>query len=157
MLDRKKDTVIFDMDGTLANIERRRKFAAYSDGNLCWKTFFHWYNVKVLDEPNEPVMLHFKMLRDWGYRIFVFSARIENLRYETMEFLLKNDCKPDMMVLKADDDTRPDDIVKKEWLDKYFPGEEKDRILCVYDDRDKVVNMWRKNGVTCFQVNEGNF
>jgi hypothetical protein len=27
----------------------------------------------------------------------------------------------------------------------------------MFDDRDKVVQMWRNNGLTCFQVNYGNF
>ena len=34
---------------------------------------------------------------------------------------------------------------------------ESDKFLCVYDDRDKVVAMWRRNGVACFQVAEGDF
>jgi len=27
----------------------------------------------------------------------------------------------------------------------------------VFDDRDKVVNMWRENGIPCLQVAPGNF
>ena len=38
-----------------------------------------------------------------------------------------------------------------------FPGDKKDRILCVFDDRTKVVNMWRDNGLSCFQVAPGDF
>jgi hypothetical protein len=30
-------------------------------------------------------------------------------------------------------------------------------IMCVFDDRDKVVKMWRENGISCFQVNYGDF
>ena len=30
-------------------------------------------------------------------------------------------------------------------------------VVCSFDDRDKVVQMWRDNGITCFQVNYGNF
>ena len=50
-------------------------------------------------------------------------------------------------------DRRPDVEVKQEILD-YLP---KDRIRCVLDDRDQVVDMWRKNGLTCLQVAEGTF
>jgi hypothetical protein len=49
----------------------------------------------------------------------------------------------------------PDDQLKKRWLDQLFP--KKEEILCVFDDRDKVVRMWRDNGLTCLQVGEGNF
>jgi hypothetical protein len=29
--------------------------------------------------------------------------------------------------------------------------------MCVFDDRDKVVKMWRDNDISCFQVNYGDF
>ena len=45
-------------------------------------------------------------------------------------------------------DRRPDVEVKQEILD-YLP---KDRIRYVLDDRDQVVDMRRKNGLTCLQV-----
>ena len=51
----------------------------------------------------------------------------------------------------------PDDKLKKHWLDLLFEGEKKNDILCVFDDREKVVKMWRENGVDCFQVAEGKF
>jgi hypothetical protein len=49
----------------------------------------------------------------------------------------------------------PDDILKEAWLREQFP--DKNNILCVYDDRDKVVAMWRRNGIPCFQVAPGDF
>ena len=30
-------------------------------------------------------------------------------------------------------------------------------VLCVLDDRDQVVRMWRHRGLTCLQVAPGNF
>jgi hypothetical protein len=36
-----------------------------------------------------------------------------------------------------------------------FP--DKSDILCIFDDRDKVVKMWRSNGIACFQVAPGDF
>ena len=51
----------------------------------------------------------------------------------------------------------PDDELKQHWLDTLFPDDKKNGILCVFDDRQKVVDMWRRNGVTCFQVDDGNF
>lgn len=49
----------------------------------------------------------------------------------------------------------PDDKLKKLWLDDLInDGYD---IMCVFDDRDKVVKMWRENGIACFQVNYGSF
>jgi hypothetical protein len=58
------------------------------------------------------------------------------------------------LYMRQDGDFRRDDIVKQEILDKYI---DKDRVLFVLDDRDQVVDMWRRNGLTCFQVAEGDF
>ena len=49
----------------------------------------------------------------------------------------------------------PDDKLKNDWLNTKFP--DKDDVLCVFDDRDKVVDMWRRNGISCFQVAPGTF
>ena len=59
------------------------------------------------------------------------------------------------MLMRRTKDYRSDDIVKKEMLDEmraigYNP-------TLVFDDRDRVVKMWRENGLRCFQVAEGDF
>ena len=51
----------------------------------------------------------------------------------------------------------PDDKLKQGWLDDLWPDDKKDSIVCVFDDRDKVVKMWREIGLTCMQVAPGNF
>ena len=50
---------------------------------------------------------------------------------------------------------KPDDKLKEDWLNELFPN--KSDIFAVFDDRNKVVDMWRRNGLTCFQVADGNF
>ena len=32
-----------------------------------------------------------------------------------------------------------------------------DNVAMVFDDRNQVVDMWRQNGLTCFQVADGDF
>jgi len=48
----------------------------------------------------------------------------------------------------------PDNELKKQFLDEHVNI---DDVFLVVDDRQQVVDMWRKNGLTVFQVNEGNF
>ena len=50
-----------------------------------------------------------------------------------------------------------DDKLKQIWLDDLFPKKDKDKIVCIFDDRSKVVDMWRDNGLTCMQVAPGDF
>ena len=53
-------------------------------------------------------------------------------------------------------DTRDDRIVKREIYEREIKG--KYNVLWVLDDRNKVVDMWRRElGLTCLQVAEGNF
>lgn len=48
-----------------------------------------------------------------------------------------------------------DDIVKEEiLLTKLVPDF---NVVAFIDDRKRVVDMWRRNGFTVFQVAEGNF
>ena len=42
-------------------------------------------------------------------------------------------------------------------LDYAIQDVDKDDIFAVFDDRNQVVDMWRDNGITCFQVAEGDF
>ena len=48
----------------------------------------------------------------------------------------------------------PDEILKKAMLDTFV---DIDDVFMTVDDRQKVVDMWRENGLTCFQVAPGDF
>jgi hypothetical protein len=34
---------------------------------------------------------------------------------------------------------------------------DRERLVGAFDDRQRVVDMWRRNGITCFQVAPGDF
>ena len=53
-------------------------------------------------------------------------------------------------------DSTPDEILKRQWYEE-LPQNDKERLVCVFDDRQKVVDMWRSIGVTCLQVAAGDF
>ena len=48
----------------------------------------------------------------------------------------------------------PDEKLKLQWLTDM---DWKDNVEMVFDDRQKVVDMWREIGLTCMQVAPGNF
>lgn len=147
-------TVIFDLDGTLAIIDKRRKKATSSNGYFNWKTFFAPENIQ-LDEPNVPVIKTFQAMKAAGFEVGIFSGRDSISRKETEEWLLENGIKWDFLRMRPKGTFTKDDILKKSWLDDFI-AEDKE-ILCTFDDRDKVVKMWRDNGISCFQVAPGNF
>ena len=51
---------------------------------------------------------------------------------------------------------RPDEELKSYWY-LSLSEEDKKRLVAVFDDRTKLVKMWRSLGVACFQVAEGDF
>ena len=147
-------TIIFDLDGTLALIDERRALAAKPNGKINWKVFFDPNNIQ-LDKPNWSVIDMFLSLKKSGYRVGVFSGR-DSISYdETHEWLNKYGIEPDFLRMRPQGTFTPDDVLKKEWLDEEVNNGH--TILCVFDDRDKVVKMWREKGISCFQVAPGNF
>jgi hypothetical protein len=58
-------------------------------------------------------------------------------------------------ILAARNDNRPDEVIKLELYKLHVEPDYK--ILFVLDDRNKVVDMWRDNGLKCLQVANGDF
>jgi len=134
---------IFDLDGTLANINHRRHFV--EDGNHDWENF---YKECIHDTPNIDVLRLFNILSQ-EYDCIIFSGRCDSVREETEEWLRKYFIIPrGGLYMRKKGDNTPDEILKKNWI-KEFP---KDRVAGIFDDRNKVVKMWRDEGYTCFQV-----
>jgi phosphoglycolate phosphatase-like HAD superfamily hydrolase len=150
----KQQTAIFDLDGTLALIDKRRALAAKPNGKINWKTFFAPENIS-LDEPNLPVIASFKAMKAAGFRVGIFSGRDSISRQQTEDWLAQHGIQPDFLFMRMQGSFTPDDVLKKDWLDREMAAGHE--IMCVFDDRDKVVKMWRENGISCFQVAPGNF
>ncbi len=154
-----KNIVIFDLDGTIADIEDRRKLSTKLDGKINWSKFFDPENIS-LDKPNEAVITCAQSLKATGCKIIILSGRSKATEEATLQWLTKYNVPFDFIRMRPVGHLwqfMADDKLKKNWLDELFPGEKKESILCVFDDRDKVVKMWRENGLICFQVAPGNF
>ena len=150
-------SVIFDLDGTLALIDTRRKISTKPNGKIDWDKFFDPKNIN-LDRPNWPVIDTLNLFRDKGLNIVIFSGRSEITKDATVDWLNKFDVPFDVLKMRPTSKEfkfKPDDKLKEDWLNELFPN--KSDIFAVFDDRNKVVEMWRRNGITCFQVADGDF
>ena len=144
----KKTFIVCDLDGTLANIEHRRYLVESKP-----KQWDEFYARCKDDSPNLPVIEVVRALT-LSYLMIIVSGRRESTRRDTIKWLSDNRIVYSDLIMRPDGDFRADDILKEEILNTKF---NKEQILCVFDDRDKVVQMWRRNGLTCFQVADGNF
>lgn len=151
---------IFDLDGTLALIQHRRHFVERERKAQDWAAF---YAACTDDEPNNPVIRVMESLRQTGAEVWIFSGRSDEVRGKTVDWLAQHTsflthelAGPPMLTMRAAGDYTPDDVLKRSWLDDML-REDRDRLYCAFDDRDRVVKMWRDAGVTCLQVAEGEF
>ena len=148
--------VIFDLDGTLADISARRKLATKDNGKLDWDVFLDRDNIK-LDVPNQKVVDMARMINDTDrYQIFILSGRTKGTYRTTQQWLIQNDIPFDDLIMRPTDKHHhfmKDSDLKQMWLDDIGV----DNVAMVFDDRQQVVDMWRKNGLTTFQVADGDF
>ena len=154
--------VIFDLDGTLADIKHRlhhinpvtpeqHKNAAEGDYLPDWDAFNMACNK---DEPKSHIIELLKMCQHYGKSIAIFSGRMETARERTIEWLARNGIKYDVLEMRKNKDYRSDVDVKQEMFDKHF---RRDQIWFVVDDRDKVVDLWRDLGLICLQCQKGDY
>lgn len=151
---------IFDLDGTLALIDHRRHFVTMTDGRTAadWRAFFL---ACTLDEPNWPVIGTLGALIKSGADVWIWSGRSSEVMNQTVAWLqryLPTEVDPDelQLCMRIEGDFTPDEQLKEQWLQALSEYDRK-RLVAVFDDRDKVVSMWRRNGVACFQVAPGEF
>lgn len=146
-----KQTVLFDIDGTLADIEHRRRFVEADPPD--WGSFFKHMGD---DTPNEAIVKLYHTLWDSDeYEILILSGRPEKYRAITEQWFIWNEIPFTRILMRGLNDMRSDVIVKKEMLDALLT--EGHKIAFVVDDRNSVVDMWRENGITCLQCDYGDF
>jgi len=157
-----KKWVIFDLDGTLADISVRRKSSEKPNGKLDWDIFFSDKLVSA-DKPNQPVIEMAKALHAQGYQIAIFSGRSASSQDITKEWLHQHNVPFNLLRMRPTVHPfkfMPDEKLKQDWFNEVFANPvdmDEAEVVAVFDDRDKVVNMWREIGLTCMQVAPGNF
>lgn len=146
-------TVVFDIDGTLANIDHRRHFVSSKPKN--WMAFRRGM---ANDPVNWDIQFTLLAYKKMGCTILIASGRNEEDRAVTTQWLddtaqLKG--LYEKLYLRADKDYRADNIVKSEILDQMIADGYNPTIAV--DDRRQVVDMWRQRGLRCLQVDPGDF
>ena len=152
--------IIFDIDGTLMNRDHRLHFLEKK------RKDWHSFMSKIDDDtPYQDMQnLLFSIYSDDNNRVIFCSGRTDNYREVTLKQLsglLKLSETPVsiqkeiVLYMRAEGDRRQDDLVKSDLLDKIrIDGFDP---VIAFDDRDKVVKMWRERGLRCLQVDRGDF
>lgn len=123
-----------------------------------WSAF---YEACHMDMPNAPVIKTFVQLYTVGAELKIWSGREDSVRQKTLLWLSRHTgvamfALEQMLLMRPAGDFTPDEQLKRKWLNQ-LDKSQRARLTAVFDDRDKVVAMWRKAGVSCFQVAPGEF
>ena len=132
--------VIVDIDGTLAHKNDRN---AYD------------YKNADKDECDEVISELTNQLYRLNYRVIILSGREDSCCDLTIEWLNKHMISYHDLHMRKSKDMRKDAVVKKEIYNQQI--KDNYSVLCVFDDRNQVVEMWREIGLKCLQVQEGDF
>ena len=169
---------LIDIDGTIADCSHRMHFIDHntfvtwvaktnlppnaSDGKN-WHFESNWdafFKACVDDKPIQPVIELVKCLQS---QIVYITGRSDLVRFETQDWLAKHDLPITPLYMRRQGDHRPDDVVKSELLTLMFFDFSKGGTeielheLIAFEDRTRVVEMYRSRGIRCFQVADGNF
>jgi hypothetical protein len=136
---------IFDIDGTLAHMDDRR-------------TPFEWDKVHL--DRLDTVIARFVRMHYYVQDTILMVSGRDGVCYEaTRNWLDHHELHRNELFMRKAGDFRDDTIIKKEiWENRIVPAYSPDPAsTIIYDDRDKVVAMWRSLGLKVFQVAPGNF
>ena len=143
-----KKCFVFDLDGTICDVRHRRQYVATKPRN--WDA---WNAGLVNDTPNVAVQKVFQALRnDQDIELIIVSGRSDDYKEQTIKWLIDNEIFYDEIYMRKYKDHRDDAVVKGEIADEI---EKTYNILGVFDDRQRVVNMWIERGIWVFDVGQG--
>ncbi|QVQ52142.1 hypothetical protein J4H86_26160 [Spiractinospora alimapuensis] len=136
-------TILVDIDGTLA-----LRTGADARGP------YQWHRVGE-DTPNAPVVDVVRRLAKSGLEVVYVTGRSDECAAATREWLAEHVGVDGELHMRSEGDRRRDHVVKRELYDRHIRDHHD--VLCVLDDRDGVVAMWRNIGLTVLQVADGDF
>lgn len=136
--------ILVDIDGTIADLGHR---SPYDYKHISW------------DKAKKEIITLVKNMKNAGYEVIFVTGREHSAKDDTIAWICKNFewfAEDFIIFTRENKDFRKDAVIKKEIFENnirnnYF-------IEFVLDDRDQVVEMWRKElGLVCLQVNYGDF
>jgi phosphoglycolate phosphatase-like HAD superfamily hydrolase len=139
-LHKRGETVVFDLDGTIADTmkyEKHHKAKNGKNNDFAAEAL----NVGV----NKDILNKMKKAKDNGDDVVILTARSAHYRDETKKWLTSNGIPYDALVMRPTDNKKKDQKVKRELLEEDILP--KFDVKKAYDDRKKNRKMFEKLGI----------
>jgi beta-phosphoglucomutase-like phosphatase (HAD superfamily) len=150
-----KNIILCDIDGTIADVRHRLHYIQNPDGSKKAKPDWDAFHTACVNDPpfKDVVEIVNKLwLGDANRDVYFLSGRNDVVREQTVQWL--ENYFPDILYaelyMRKAGDRRPDTVIKLEMVREL--GFTPDDVLCIFDDRQSVVDMWRENGYRVLQV-----
>jgi hypothetical protein len=151
---RKRQAIIWDLDGTLNLSQPQARFN--------WKDTAHCNEVMANAKANWPMISLLNALYNQvgakpgsaGVAFLLCTGRPEAYKSITTAWLKTHKAKIDHVIMRPDEDDRPDAEVKRDMLRSI---QDEFEVWFVVEDRACVTKMWRDEGLMCLQCAEGNY
>lgn len=137
--------VIFDVDGTLADVSGIRHYVSpLAEGYRGYKNFDAFHAAASFAPANASVVTMAKVEHESGNKVIVVTSRRQHWEYRTRVWLGKHAIPFDALYMRGNGDTRPDYEVKRDILaqirETYDP-------FLAYDDNPAVIRLWEEEGL----------
>jgi phosphoglycolate phosphatase-like HAD superfamily hydrolase len=143
-VDVRPTAYIFDVDGTLANVDPYLHLVRGSNRDY---NAFHEASIDAL--PNLDVVEMLNNAVADRHSILVVTSRKEKYRGLTSMWLAKNNIRSHGLFMRADDDNRPDYEVKKDILDKITKLWS---VTHAVDDNPNVIKLWEDHSIPTTKI-----
>lgn len=151
MIETTKPIFIVDIDGTLADTAHRLHRIRPAPGvKKNWPAFFE---EAKNDKPVAHVVSLVNTMFTNGHYICLLTGRPDNHRLDTIEWMKTHGIQFDELLMRPYKDNRLDSIVKAE-LFRDNLSVVKSQILCAFEDRLHVAEMWRELGIPVLLCND---
>lgn len=144
----KKDAVIFDMDGTLADVSSIRYLLRFYDDSKRRhvKLFNKFHAMSVNMPPHSHVVNAAQVSKMLGNDVLIVTARKHMWRHQTAWWLAMNNVPSDALFMRGNEDNRPDYEVKKDILHTIRQAWNP---IHAWDDNPNIIRLWKEEGIPC--------
>lgn len=147
--------VVFDLDGTTADSWHREHLLQRPENpEDDWpeQDWGPWIAAAEFDEPIHPIVECARAMLAAGHTVEFWTGRGEECRSATLKWLERHGFGG--LKLRMRPPAQPnlsDSQMKEQYLERYGVPD------LIFEDRQSVVDMWRRNGIVCCQVAPGDY